>query len=425
MSEADEPFPDARVNVVRVSRVGGRKQLTALSPVVAGPDGSFSIGRLSGAQYYLAAANPPSLTDTNQREIHSGKAGDERYVTTYYPSAIDIAGATLIDVRAEAEVRGLDIRLRRARVYHVAGKVAQAAGGAAANAMVTLIRPGITDATDPMGNASRYPVMDGVFQINGLLPGTYGLQAWAGTGRQLQGYQSVVLTDHDIDDVVVTVTPGLEIPLAVRIEGADAQESQAIGRTLGRFTLTATDGVNSNAMAVAKDDGTWIFHNIGAGTYRMGIGGADGTYVKAVRYGEKDVTRSELDTTAGGGALVAVLSTHAGEVAGALQSADGRPMTGTTVTLWMPGLPPPGTLDQARSTMTDEAGKFRFGNLAPGEYRVAAWEKIEPGLGNVAEFHRKFDAEATVVKVKEDGREKVQAPVISAKKVEEAAAGME
>jgi hypothetical protein len=91
----------------------------------------------------------------------------------------------------------------------------------------------------------------------------------------------------------------------------------------------------------------------------------------------------------------------------------------------MPGLPPPGTLDQARSTMTDEAGKFRFGNLAPGEYRVAAWEKIEPGLGNVAEFHRKFDAEATVVKVKEDGREKVQAPVISAKKVEEAAAGME
>ena len=92
--------------------------------------------------------------------------------------------------------------------------------------------------------------------------------------------------------------------------------------------------------------------------------------------------------------------------------------------MWVAGQPPPGTVDQARSTVTDATGGFRFGNLRPGEYRIAAWEKIEPGLANYGEFHMKFDGEATVVKVGEDGREKVQPVLIGRQKVDAAAAGL-
>jgi len=418
-TEDGEPFPGARVNVFRLAPFGMTKRLTALSPVSSGPGGAFTIGSLVAGKYYLAAANPPSLTDSNQREVR-GSQPDVRYVTTYYPSAIDPSIATLVDVPAEAELHNLDIRLRKARVFHIAGKIVQPAGTPAAT--ITLIRPGFSDAADPTGANSRVFANEGAFQVNALLPGAYAFHAWAGASRQWQGHQTVVISDRDIDSLALILSPALEIPLSVRIEDAEGQQFQTIAGALGRFTLTASDGVNLNAMADAKPDGTWMFHSIGAGRYRMGLGGPDGTYVKSIRYGDRDITRGELDTTSGGGALVMTLSTKAADVAGVVTDSEGKPLAGVTVTLWVPGPVPPGTLDQSWTTRTDASGAFRFTRLGPGEYRVASWESVEPGLPFLHEFHSRFDAEAATVKLDEGSHEKVQAPLISRQKVAAVAA---
>ncbi|MGZ4789793.1 MAG: carboxypeptidase regulatory-like domain-containing protein [Terriglobales bacterium] len=416
ITDADgEPFPGAMVTVFRVNRMNGTRQ-RASNPVPAGADGSFSIGNLMAGRYYLAAASPPSMTQTNQREVRGNNGGDERYVTTYYPDAVDASAASPIEVAPGAELRSIDIRLRKARVFHLYGKVVNAAGASLPSAMLTLRDPSVSD---PL-NANRISVVEGNFAINGLLPGAYSLQAQSGPTRELQGHLVVTITDRDIDDAIVTLTPALEIPLSVRIDDADPQQSQKLRRAL-RFTLTATDGTNDNAMAQTKADG-WLFRTIGLGTYRMGLDVPDGTYVKSIRFGNQDITTGLLDTTSGGGALEMVLSPHAAEVTGIVQDANGQPLSGVIVTLWMPGLQPFGTLDQARSTGTDAMGHFRFGNLRPGEYRIAAWEKIEQGLGNVAEFHVKFDNKATVVRLAEDSRETVQPVLIHREEIETEAA---
>jgi protocatechuate 3,4-dioxygenase beta subunit len=419
ISDADgEPVPGATVTIFRANRVNGTRQ-RASNPVPAGADGNFSIGNLAAGRYYLAAASPPSLTQSNQREVRGNSAGDERYVTTYYPAAVEPSAASPIEVPPGTEIRNADVRLRKARVFHFYGRVVNAAGASVPSAMLSLRDPNVND---PLGGANRISVVDGSFAINGLLPGTYTLQAQSGASRELQGHQLVTITDHDIDDALLTLAPALEITLSVRIADADAQQSQKIRSALGRFTLTASDGMNDNAMAQSKEDGSWLFRSIGLGTYRMGLGGPDGTYVKSVRFGNQDITTSLLDTTSGGGALEMVLSPHAAEVTGIVQNASGQPLPGVTVTLWMPGLPPFGTLDQARSTGTDAMGHFRFGNIRPGEYRIAAWEKIEQGMGNLSRFHARFDTKATVIKLMEDSRETVQPALISREEVETEAA---
>jgi hypothetical protein len=424
--ENGEPFPDARITVYRAGRMNGKRQLTALNPVLAGRDGGFSTGNLIAGRYYVTASNPPSLTQTSQREVSGSKAGDERYVTTYFPSALDASTATLIELPAGTERRNVDIRLRRARVFHIYGRVVNASGATVPSPTVNLLYPDdllYPELGVPMRNAHRVSPIDGAFQVNGLLPGTYAFFGYAAS-RELQGHQRVTIADRDADNVVLTLAPALEIPLSVRIEGADPQKAQTIRSSLGRFTLTTSDGVNTNAMAQSKDDG-WVFHNIGPGTYYMGLGGPDGTYVKSIRFGVQDITRSQLDTTAGGGALEMVLSAHAAEVTGAVLDSVGQPLSGVTVTLWTPGLPPPGTLDHARSTGTDAMGHFRFGNLRPGEYRIAAWERIEPGIGNLSEFHVRFDETATTVKLSEDSHETVQPVLISREKVAAEAAKLQ
>jgi len=417
ITDADgEPFPGATVTVYRMNRTNGTRQRVS-NPVPAGADGNFSIGNLAAGRYYLAAASPPSLTQTNQREVGENNEGDERYVTTYYPAAVEPSAASPIEVAPGAELRGIDIRLRKARVFHIYGKVVNAAGASVSTATVTLRNP---DLSDGAGTARRISTMDGSFAINGLLPGAYTLQAESGPTRERQGHQAFTITDRDIDDAILTLAPALEIPVSIRIDDADPQQSQKIRSSL-RFTLTATDGTNDNAMAQTKEDGM-LFRTIGYGTYRMGLGVPDGTYVKSIRFGNQDITTSLLDTTSGGGALEMVLSPHAAEVTGIVQDANGQPLPGVTVTIWIAGLPPFGTLDQARSTATDAMGHFRFGNLRPGEYRIAAWEKIEPGMGNISEFHVRFDGKATVVKLMEDSHETVQPVLIIRKEIEAEAA---
>jgi protocatechuate 3,4-dioxygenase beta subunit len=417
ITDADgEPFPGATVTVYRVNRLNGTRQRTS-NPVPARADGNFSIGNLSAGRYYLAAASPPGMTQTNQREVRANNQGDERYVTTFYPNAVDPSAASAIDVAPGAELRSIDVRLRKARVFHIYGRVVNAAGAAVSTATVTLRNPNVSDGA---GSASRMSTVDGSFAINGLLPGAYTLQAESGPTRERQGHQAFTITDRDIDDAILTLAPALEIPVSIRIDDTDPQQAQKIRSSL-RFTLTATDGTNDNAMAQSKEDGL-LFRTIGYGTYRMGLGVPDGTYVRSIRFGNQDITTSLLDTTSGGGALEMVLSPHAAEVTGVVQDATGQALSGVTVTLWTPGLPPFGMLDQARSSATDAIGHFRFGSLRPGEYRIAAWEKIEQGMGNVSDFHVRFDNKATAVKLMEDSHETVHPILIRREEIETEAA---
>lgn len=67
-------------------------------------------------------------------------------------------------------------------------------------------------------------------------------------------------------------------------------------------------------------------------------------------------------------------------------------------------------------------GQFRIGNLPPGEYRIAAWEKNEPGITGLPDFHAIFDAHAGVVRLAEDLHETVQPPLIGRDMIEAAAA---
>jgi hypothetical protein len=176
--------------------------------------------------------------------------------------------------------------------------------------------------------------------------------------------------------------------------------------------------MNDNAMISRKPDGAWSFTDIGPGTYRMGIGAPEGAYIHSIRYGDIDVTHKLLDTGSSAAPLKIVFSPHAAEIKGTVRDKDGTVLAGIRVMLWIPGSVPAGTLDPVRNAQTDVKGEFRFANLPPGEYRLAAWEKTEAGIPNEPEFHMRFDARATVVKLAADARETIQPVRISAETIE-------
>ncbi len=67
-----------------------------------------------------------------------------------------------------------------------------------------------------------------------------------------------------------------------------------------------------------------------------------------------------------------------------------------------------------KTTTTDQAGNFSFKNLTPGDYKVFAWEDIEPGAYSDPEFVKPVESKGESVNIKEgEGGRQTSRPVDS------------
>jgi hypothetical protein len=136
-----------------------------------------------------------------------------------------------------------------------------------------------------------------------------------------------------------------------------------------------------------------------------------------IRLGGQEITAPILDlTTSPGGNLEIILSPKAAEVRGSVRNENGDPVQ-ATITAWQPG----DTLLILPETYRAN-GSFRLTGLAPGEYRLIAWEKIDSDLAGDPEFRKKFESHAVKVTLREHSRENVDLKVVSHESIETEAA---
>jgi hypothetical protein len=63
--------------------------------------------------------------------------------------------------------------------------------------------------------------------------------------------------------------------------------------------------------------------------------------------------------------------------------------------------------DLYRVTTTDQNGQFSLQGIAPGEYKLFAWEEVDLGSYMDAEFLKPHESRAQKVTIKANGREQV------------------
>ena len=115
------------------------------------------------------------------------------------------------------------------------------------------------------------------------------------------------------------------------------------------------------------------------------------------------------------------MSPKAAQVSGVVRNSKGEPAKETLLTLWQ-SADETGAPEFIRSFRTDESGNFRFASLAPGEYRIAAWEQVDGGLVSNPDFRKQFESSAVTVKLQENSRENVEVKVIPFDAIEAEAA---
>jgi Carboxypeptidase regulatory-like domain len=139
-----------------------------------------------------------------------------------------------------------------------------------------------------------------------------------------------------------------------------------------------------------------------------------GAWLQSVRAGDQDVTETGLDLSGGAaGPIQITLGLGGGVIEGVVNDAKSQPAPGSMVTL-VPDPLKPDRYDLNRTSVTDQNGRFTLRNIPPGEYKLFAWESIEPGAATDPEFLKSHDSSGKKLSVKVRSQEQVSLVQITA-----------
>lgn len=410
--EDGDPIMLASVQAVRYGFNAGRRQLMPAGFANSNDLGEFQFSGLEPGRYFFFANARPRAPNLPPRTRFLGAVTE--YPRTYYPNATEPGQAAVADLAPGATLASLDFRLRKVPAFHVRGKVVDSSGQPVHDASVAWM-PG--NDGPPMGRISNVQTAnDGTFDIFPVAPGTYVLSSMRslrqdGSAGEL-ARETITITDQDLNGVGLVFSPGVTINGRFTVEGA------APSQINGQVFLHGTQASGSDFQGQVAPDGTLAIQNVWPGAYQMDVfTGASGLYVKSIRYGDTDVSSGSLTVIQGSaGALTVVLGTDGGQVQGTVQTSSGTPAHGM-VTL-APDGDLPGRRDLIKQTSLDPIGNFKFVDIAPGEYKVFAWEDQLPDVVDVFDFRKALASHAASVTVGPNSHESVQVQAISAEEAE-------
>jgi hypothetical protein len=340
------------------------------SPAAATSDdkGQFRIGGLRPGKYRVRATPqtmpfPPEIRSDGSTELHNA--------ATYYPDSLSAKTAQRLEVRAGAEVSGVDIRLVRTPIVQVSGKVTGVPPGAK-NVMVTTFPSGSSAGIKP----------DGTFSLWGLDPGKYTLvaQQWAGQTTLMSAPVEIEVAGANIEHLELRMVAPFEMAGELRFDDEQAREPvkpptrpdgtappvppPATRRVELRPVDRQTGQVGNSSALVGADD-SFTLEKVQPARYRVVINGTS-EYVKSLRAGETESDGDILDVRNGSaGPLTVTMSSNFCEVSGTVNNSKG-PVTDATVVL--SPLEDPWNL---RTTSSDSTGTYKF-RVPPGKWKLAA-----------------------------------------------------
>jgi hypothetical protein len=413
LDQDGDPWPHAHVNVFHPVWKKGHRHIELAEDTGSwevDDRGEFRIASLAPGRYYVQAG--PDATWENEHHPEVSNEPAIRQQPTWYPSSPDVESAAPITLAAGQQFTGIDIRLRRGTgsKLRIRGKLTGLQDIPALPSSQRQFGPRIfahrlPTAVDEDGQHASIRA-DGAFEITGVPSGAYDVWVTQGFPEStILGRARVQVDDRDVENVAVELHPPQSLPVKVRIEGGDAANPPHIP-----IHLEPVDSENGYAFMDQKADGALAFDDVGWARYRVYVEGQarSQVYLKTLRYGNAESNDGTFTLASYGVPLELVFSTHGARISGTVTGKAAMPQV----------ILIPDTTDVARreyatrAAVFDQNGVFSLEAIAPGSYKLYAFEKVPEDIWLDSDFLKEVESSGTPFDFAEGDAKTVQAPLL-------------
>jgi Carboxypeptidase regulatory-like domain len=373
VDEMGEAVAQASVSLARRRYVDGERQLVGQSGTSTDDRGEFRIFGVPPGEYVMIA---------RLEMMEFGARDRVRYVPTYYPGTPAATDAQRVTVVAGQDVSGIVIPLARAATTTVRGSV-RASGQTPVGpfTFITAREIGGPRADGQMAMATA--ASDGSFNITGLLPGTYLIEARSMWEEKEFASREVVIDGSDVAGISLVLSEGVTARGRIVFDTETPPEDLRPSGVFVAATLLdhQSGGMGtSGAPPVARDNWTFELHGLrGRGFLRAGTP-TDDWQLKRVRREGVDVTDTPLDFSSDIDNIEIQLTNRVTSVSGGVSDDRNAVALDATVIVFADDDGKWGPHSRfIESARPDQHGQFKIRGLPPGKYVAVAVEYLEPG----------------------------------------------
>jgi hypothetical protein len=432
--DAGEPLTGLQVQILQpVYFSPGKRRFQSVGSTRTDDRGEYRLYWVTPGRYYLSVGSGGREPSPVSRIEFPAKS----YPQTYYPGTTDVSQASVIDVQPGVELSGVDFVMARQGLYQIRGRVIDAATGQPPRDVELRIFPRQQDVPFTYSESNRfYNPINGTFQFRDVAPGSYWIYAVASPdventvvpkansrtlGEVLMTLISsrpatqvpVEISGRDLENLVLTLRPGISIRGRLSLEGQDLPSITGF-EDIRVELRSVTPNTNEQFPRPMAPDGMFSVDNVLPGEYRVSVYTPQPeVYVKQARLDSADVLNEPVRISGPvSGTLDIVLSTKSGQIDGTLVNEQSQPLSGIQTVL---------VPDQSRdrrelykTAITDDTGHFTMRGIAPGEYKIFAWELLEEFGYFDSDFLRQFEQKGTPASITESSKINVEVKIIPA-----------
>ncbi len=421
--------------------------------------GEYRLFSLPPGEYYIAVT---------PRRPRPEPSPQDAYAKTFFPGAVDARTVKAFTVAEGVDVTAVDFGIREGATT-ISGRgvrpLLDPYGQPSPRISSIILAP-----VDPKSLIDVETIMvsnlatnqdDGQFEIRGVLPGVYDLMAQTldSAGRTIFARTRINVLDRT-RDITLKFQPGIEVMARVTVDGAPPSFTMAtqpaprggvldsavteivraklVSRvpqpitgaaapvpraleqptpsirlnwvSMGSFSLFVTSAANGNS--TFDPTGVYRFPNVPEGRYSLQATGLPlNAYVANVQIRDMSVLDSGFDAGNVSGLIEVKVNSNGAQVQGTVLDGAKKPFASARVAL-LPEQARRQNINLYKTALSVAIGNFNFVAVAPGEYKLFAWEAVPNNAWMNEEFMAKYEAGGQTVTVSSDAPAKIELKLI-------------
>jgi hypothetical protein len=407
------PVAGAVVDAFRITYSNGLPVLQSMISMPTDDKGDYRLVWLPPGEYMLSVA-PRQPADTS--------VTTEQQVRTFYPGFTEVSSAVPIVVRIGERVESISFAIQATTPVKISGRINSSVPLPSRSGVVTpfiqatmMLLSRETTTPDIIGTVTNPGVRNlgsaqvdesgGAFEVAGILPGSYDLYArlpepQAGAGVTF-GHVPVEVGRRELTDAIIRVDPTVPVRGSVSLDGSipthDIRVAVQVEGSAAKIPLY--QAIATRPALVSRQNGSFIIPAVMSGRFRVAVQGLQpGEYIADVR---QSVSVFDSGFEIGGEPPIPIqvlLRTGAGTIIGTVVDTRGKPMAGATVVL----IPPESRRENRalyQIAKSDSSGRFAVHNIAPGSYKLFAWQDVTGGAYYYGPFVSKYENQGKAITI--------------------------